>query len=99
MESMADYLRKLNDPAYNATNRFALAQQGLDIRLIETYRVLHEPTQAFVDVLKDDLDAECARLRAYSVHEKRAVLLRMVADKLKDEAQRRLPAGNPETTT
>lgn len=96
MESMAEYLRKLNDPVFQATNRFALAEQGLDIQLLEVYRVIHEPTAAAVDIPKSELDTEALRVGAYSVHEKRAVLLRMVGDKLKAEAQRRLPAGQPE---
>jgi len=90
---MSEYLAKLNSPVFQATNRFALAAQGLDIQLLEVYRVFHGPTGASVDVPKATLDAECGRIGAYSIHEKRAVLLRLAGDSLKDEAKRRLSAG------
>lgn len=92
MQSMAEYLEQLNDPVFQATNRHALAAQGLDIQLLEVYRVIHQPTGASVDVLKSDLDAEARRVGAYSVHEKRAILLTIVADRLKNEAYRLLPS-------
>lgn len=98
MQTMAEYLRQLEDPAFQATNRHALAGQGLDIQLLEVYRVIHEPTGASVDVLKSELDAEAARVGAYSVHQKRAVLLRIVTERLKSEASRLLPSTTAEST-
>lgn len=96
MQSFADYMRQLEDPVFKATNRHALAELGIDITLFETYRVSHEGTEGYVDILKEDLDAEARRVGAHTVHEKRAVLLRMVGDRLKTEMAKRLPAGQPE---